>query len=740
MPASRPARRPAASQASLAALALLVPVAGPSGLAAQPAPTPSPAAAASPASEAPAVVLPPIAVTATRGPRPVDDVPATITVTEELELERRNVTSPRDLLRYEPGVNFGNQPSRNGGTNFVIRGIGGNRVRVQVDGIRLPDFPESNAGSGNYTRDFVDLDTVRRVEILRGPASALYGSDALGGVVSYFLKDPSDYLEPGRNSFFSGRFGYNGADQSLSQTVTGAARAGNVEALLSYTHREGHEIRPNGNVLPNPQDYTANTVLGRFVYRLSDVERLRLTGELTQRDTDTNLRSELSSSVLTSLGEDTATRGRIALDYVREAPFLFADRVEARLGWTRLDRTEYTNQLRSGNTLRNSVFGFEQDVWSSDVQFGSNVQAFGLNHVLTYGVSLDRTESSRPRERWQTNLTTGAVTSTVAGETFPNKNFPDTTTWQAGAYLQDEITLGAVTLTPALRLDYYGLRAHPDADYLRASLGGAAPQLEDMDKFALSPKFGAVWRLDPVYSLYGQYAHGFRAPPYDSATLGFRNTVMRYEILPSTDLKPETSDGVEIGFRGRFANGSFFQLSGFYNRYENFIDTRTIGTSPAGLTQFQYRNLNSVTIYGAEARGEWQFAEGWALRGSASYAWGKDDDTGRPIDSVDPLRFVGGLAWQHESGFGAEAMVTHALRHNRVSDDSYFRAPRYTVLDLAMHYDFRNDISINAGLFNVTNEKYFNSQDVIGVAANSTTRDLYAQPGRYAAVNLVVRF
>lgn len=720
-----------AHPARLAALALLLPW---PALAADP-------AAPAPAPEVPgAIALPPVAVSATRGPRPVDETPATISIIEEQQLERQNVTSPRDLLRYEPGVNFGNQPTRNGGTNFVIRGIGGNRVRVQVDGIRLPDFPESNVGSGNYTRDFVDLDSVRRVEILRGPASALYGSDALGGVVSYYLKDPSDYLEPGRDSFASGRFGYNGADNSLSQTITGAARAGAVEALLSYTHREGHEIRPNGNVLPNPQDYTANTLLGRVVYRLSDTDRLRMTGEVTQRTTDTELRSELSSAILGSLGEDKATRGRLTLDYLREAPFLFADRVEARFAWTRLDRKEYSDQTRAGGILRNSIFGFEQTVWSGDVQFGNTVQAFGLPHVLTYGLSLDRTESSRPRDRWQTTLSSGAITSTVAGDTFPNKTFPDTTTWQAGAYLQDEITLGAVTLTPALRLDYYALRADPDADYARGFGVGGSPILEDMDKFALSPKFGAVWRLDPTYSIYGQYAHGFRAPPYDSATLGFRNTVQRYEILPSTDLRPETSDGVEAGVRGRFANGSSFQLAGFYTRYSDFIDTQTVGTSTAGLTQFQYRNLSSVTIYGAEARGEWQLPQGFALRGSAAWARGEDDDTGRPIDSVDPVKLVGGLAWQHASGFGTELMVTHAWRHSRVSTDTSFRAPQYTVVDLAAHYDFGQDVSINGGLFNVTNEKYFNSQDVIGVAGNSAVRDLYAQPGRYAAINLVVRF
>ncbi|MFP3632523.1 TonB-dependent receptor, partial [Burkholderia sp. SIMBA_045] len=84
------------------------------------------------------------------------------------------------------------------------------------------------------------------------------------------------------------------------------------------------------------------------------------------------------------------------------------------------------------------------------------------------------------------------------------------------------------------------------------------------DKLALSPKFGATYDLTTEYALFGQYAHGFRAPPYDDANLGFSNPTYGYEVLPNADLKPETSDGVEAGLRGKFSDGSSFQVSSFY--------------------------------------------------------------------------------------------------------------------------------------------------------------------------------
>jgi outer membrane receptor protein involved in Fe transport len=562
-------------------------------------------------------------------------------------------------------------------------------VQVRVDGIRLPDFPESNIGAGNFTRDFVDLETIRRIEILRGPASALYGSDALGGVVAYTTKDPADYLGlTGRDVYASGRFGYSGADNSFSETVTGAFRSGQVEGMLLYTRRDGHELRVNGTYPTNPQNYAVNSLLGRLVWRATPADTLRLTGEFLERLTDTDVRTDRgtmpgmgggpSTTVLDSEGRDRTQRVRLSLDYVCDAPLAFLDRVESRAYYTRLDRRERTDQDRavffgpappaSPNSFRFSDFRQEQDILGTETQLNSTVELFGDPNRLTYGAIVERIETSRPRDRFETNLTTNAVTRTVAGETFPNKNFPDTTTWQAGAHLQDEV----------------------------------------------------------------------RAPPYDTANFGFTNRVQGYQILPSVNLEPERSDGFEAGFRGRFADGSSFQLVGFYNHYADFIATRVVGTS-AGLTQFRYVNLSDVTIYGFEARGEWRFAPEWAARANAAYARGEDNDTGRPVDGVDPLRFIAGLAWRHPSGWGAEANLTLARRNTRTSEATYFKAPGYAVLDLAAYYDLRPNLTVNVGLFNVTDEKYFITQDVVGLSRTSPIRDLYAQPGRYAAVNVTLR-
>src|SRR5690606_39026694 len=162
-----------------------------------------------------------ITVSATRTPVQAIDAPATVSVITDEEIADQLATDIKDLVRFEPGVSVRRAPARFGaalGTtgrarneDFTIRGIGGNRVLIQVDGIRSPQgfsFGAQDAGRGGYT----DIGLVKRVEILRGPASALYGSDGLSGVVSFTTSDPADLIGQDGNVGGFVRTQYSSAD------------------------------------------------------------------------------------------------------------------------------------------------------------------------------------------------------------------------------------------------------------------------------------------------------------------------------------------------------------------------------------------------------------------------------------------------------------------------------------------------------------------------------------------------
>lgn len=692
-----------------------------------------------------------VTTTATRNPESINDIAGTVSVIDSDELERNSANTIRDAIRYEPGVSIANQPTRGGAAGYSIRGIENNRVLILLDGQTVPDFPGSNFNTPNgYSRDVVDIDSLKQIEIIRGPASVLYGSDAVGGIVSYVSKDPSDYLDMvGKDWFGSLKLGYSSADESYMESLTGAARAGDFEILGLVTRRDGKEAESKGSVTSgngvknNPMDYDSTSFLGKLIYHASDVDTLKLTGEYFKKNLDVNVLTDLSvapaTTVTSSTGSDETERKRIALDYIHDAQMGFIDKLQIKAYYTQLDRNEHSEQIRSAGTrIRVSDFGYTQDILGAEAQFDSAFQIGKTQNELTYGLSGEYSETERPRNRTESNYPsmTGS-TNVVGGETYPNKTFPDNSLTKIGLFAQDKIALGNWTVTPGARLDYFKMTPKVDQMFLNS---GGAP-VSELSEWHLSPKLATTYKFSEEYTGFVQYSHGFRLPPYDSANQTFTNFTYFYGILPNPDLKPESSDGIETGLRGKFASGSSFSTSLFYNEYEDFIDTVTLpaGTLPGGLMAFQYQNISNVVIYGAEARGEYRFSPEWSLLGSIAYAYGEDQGTHQAIDSVDPVKLVSGLRYQTER-WGSELTMTHAWRHSRNSSSTNFEAPNYTVFDLTAYFEIMPTFTVNAGVFNLTDEKYYLSTDMRGIAANSTVLDRYAQPGRNFGVNTTIRF
>lgn len=702
------------------------------------------------------VSLDAIVISADKVEGTVYDSPSVVSVKTDKEIDRQNINTPHELVRDEPAISIGNQPARTGGTNYVIRGIGDNRVRLEIDGVKVPDFPVTNLGAGTYTRDFIDFDSLKRVEIIRGPASALYGSDAIGGVVSFVTKDPSDYLTlVGKDWFVSNKTGFDTQNRSVYDTATAAGRVGPWESMVLYTHRMGHENKINSYREPNPQDAVSDNVLTKLVHT-SDWGQVKLTGEFLKKSVLTDLNSEEivtpsagtgdpGSRMFFSQGKDTTERKRVSLDWNAPASSWFTDEILTKLYYTNLFREELTDQFRassatalSATQLRTTDSDFLQDIYGAEIRATARRELLGWQHILTYGVTGDITETSRPRDRSQITLATGAVTKTVAGETFPNKNFPDTRTEQTAFYVQDIAQYGALRVIPAVRFDHYHLTPLPDADFARSNLTGTS--VNEQTANAVSPKLGATYGLTEHYRLFAQYSRGFRAPPYDNANFGFRNTAFFYEILPNGNLKPETSDGFEGGLRGRFDNGSSFQVTAFYNKYKDFIETVTLKSPPPPtLTQFKYQNLSRVAIWGFEGRAEWWFLPEWALFGNFAYAHGTNEETGAPIDSVDPFTAVAGVRYRH-NGWTGDLRARTVATKDRVSAPGIFVVPQHTTVDALLSYEVMPRFTINAGVYNIFDLAYFNPQDVAGLTATNPNLELFKAPGRTFAMNAILRW
>lgn len=709
-----------------------------------------------------------ITVTGTRTERSLMDSTAAITVIESEQIDQWQVREIDDLIRYEPGVSVGNN-LQFGLQDFNIRGIAGNRILVQVDGIRLPtafqfgDLVNISQGF-NLGRDYFDTETLHRLEIIRGPASALYGSDALGGVVSYLTLDPSSLLDAvGKDAYTEISSGYSSENDGFTNTAVQALKIGDADLLISFTRRDGFSI----DNTKDEQTSGRNSFLGKLAYGMAESSSINLAGEVFDDTVDITTAEEnlpLIGNTTSSYREEIETRRtRFSIDYTYDPKNSknFLNFARARLYWQDAKTTEENTRDLLGLDFsrpgpparfpaqRVSDNSFIEEVVGGDLLFRSDFNTGNVAHQLTYGIDVSTTFNARSRDRVQTNLMTGATTKSGIPDDFPLKDFPDTDTLRFGVYVQNEIEMGGDrwAIIPGLRLDYYDLKTSPDEDF-----GRNGAEAADFDGSFLSPSIGILYRASDRISLFGRYSRGFRAPLYSEINSGFSNQIFGYTTLPSPDLKAESSNSFEAGIRGNMERFDF-SLVGFYNDYDNFIEFQQVGTTPINgrdFLLFQTRNIGQARTYGLEAKGVFRFSpgsDGLSLITSVGWTIGDNLADDQPLASVDPFETVAGLRYQAPGDrWGAELLGTFVgeARGNDFIDGTGFIPDAYAIVDLVGYVNITPNVHLNLGVFNIFDTKYFRYGDVRFLNEEDELfeqrRDRRAQPGTSVRVGLNFQF
>ncbi|OFQ13606.1 TonB-dependent receptor [Neisseria sp. HMSC068C12] len=701
----------------------------------------------------------PVVVTADRNAQTLDKAAPNVSVIGRKTLNQASAQNLDDIVMYEFGVSVPSDNNRRGHAGINIRGIDGNRILMMVDGVRIP---ESYAGGGSNGaisgRDMVESDMLKQVDIVKGPYSALYGSDALGGVVNMVTLSPSDFVDAGKRGYFGLKHSYRGRDRSHGVTATVAGFHENAEGLLMLTRRQGHETENMGSdtsystarTATNPQKNNAYNILAKGNIG-NERHRLETLYEQYYHANDTVLANGLGSQ---SRGPVTiATSESNARDRIRR------QRIEAGYRYTGEGRlkeanlTAYQQKLRTeddavdasitrmgtrqlGNSTRYSDYGFNQTIRGLN---GRSVWEFdgAVKQTVVAGAEYKHTETARPRDSLTVDNLTGAVSKVYAGSTYPNKTFPDSKRKTFSVYAQDSLTFGnGIVLTPALRYEKDKLNTSTDQAYLNANPSGTATRFSDS---AFTPSLRLSVPMGEQFTSFATYSQGFRTPPFDSATMAFANTTYGYAVIPNANLKSERSNSFELGMK--FKNErTRAQVTAFYNRYRNFIDRTEVGTASIGgrpIIQYQYQNLDHVKTYGAEASAAYKFLPGWQVSGSIAWMRGKQQD-GTPLDSAYPLNGVLGVDYAQEK-WGGDTKLRWSKKHSRVSSDSIFQAPGYGVWDVGAWYKPSKNVEIGANIYNIGNKKYWQHADVAGMS-RSSVMDLYTETGRNFAATVQLKF
>ena len=489
-----------------------------------------------------AVQLPGVVVTASRAPQEAGDAPVSIAVLPREEIQLRNAVTLDEALAYEPGVIFQHGTIDIRGASGIAGGVA-SRVLLLVD-----DHPLLTGATREIDFDALPVLDIDRVEVVRGPASALYGSNALGGVINVITRPISPTPEtivrgyfgafdlPSGERFGAGLLDQKGLDVQHDETV------GDVGTRVFLERAQSDGFTQNGGISrwmgraevtypqgsPMPLDLYALWAQeddgSFFIWRDSLKARYQVPA---------NEVGDWERLKWVNVGATLIPYGSPQL-LIRVMPYLFFDGVQNHFSDTESDSTDYHRATTLG----------------SDVQISIHPAA---EHSLVFGVFGDNT----------------SVTSNTLGRH---------TEGDFALYGQDEAgVIGPLTATFGARLDHHTVA------------GGPAQTV-------LSPKLGLVYKPRQELSVRASLAHGFRAPaPVEQFV---RAEQSGFQVVPNPDLKAERNWAAEVGATAMVGGWLWVDGSVFDDEYYDLIDPAAAVGYPFGY--FQFRNVERSQVQGLD--------------------------------------------------------------------------------------------------------------------------------------------
>ncbi|EGU35403.1 TonB-dependent hemoglobin/transferrin/lactoferrin family receptor [Vibrio scophthalmi] len=655
-----------------------------------------------------------VVVSATRTNNQLDDVAASVSVITDTEIENDMVTGLDDLFKYTPGVTVETN-ARQGVQGINIRGIEGNRIKVLVDGVSQGNQFDSGGTFLNSSRVEVDTDLLKSVEVVKGAASSLQGSDAIGGIVAFETKDPADFLQ-GRDVGGHAKFNYSSADRTFSESVALANKVGELESLVAYTRRDGKELENFGS--PESLDSEANDLLVKLQYQLNQANRIEFSGNYIRNEStgQQTYESNRYSSYSNASSNDTTKQYQLGIKHIWGSDLVIADAIEWQLSYLNKDESALTNRTVEPNNpgaipiAQTKDYIYSDKGYQFDIQLDKFLSLGSTEHYIVYGMSYqDKDIKNINKERNNPGADKEIFYMPSASES------------RYGLFVQDEITMGDWIITPGLRFDSFNT---DPGDATANPSGNAQSDYTKFSDSAVTGRLGAIYKLNQEHRIFAQVSQGFRAPEFKELYYSFGNPNHGYINKPNPDLKAEESISYELGWRHN-NDISQSEIAVFYSDYDNFIESKQVSgemRNPMNPAIIQYVNVEEAVIKGIELsnRLSWDGfmpVEGFSSRVAAAYTEGKDGE-GKPLNDVNPWNAVIGLNYDSINQWGTSLNLSYtaAKKKSDINTDESDILPisSATVVDLTAYYKPMEDLTLRAGVFNLTDEEYYSWNDVKG--------------------------
>ena len=643
--------------------------------------------------------LKPIIVTetASRVVEDLRDVPQSVVIVDSETIERRQPTTPVEMLREQPGI-WAVSVAAQGSP--ILRGQIGNRVIYLWDGVRINNGALFGGPNGFFNQ--FPVGAVDRMEVVLGSGSVQYGSDAIGGVVNVISKQAMFTEDPLIGGSVYGRYGSNNGENT--QTID--FHGGNSTFAFSggITRQEVSDYHGPDFGAASPSGFDALGGYANFAWRPTDNQELRLSWIYNERtNVDSYVQSKLNAGGVPRIYSPSEQRGILKFDYTLTEAGSWSDEFKA-YGYYHFYDALRDRRVENASTFATTRRDQDQDVWGIGLQ---NAKEWGPVRLIAGMDYRDEDLSSRQALYSLTKATGAFRVSEPAGNT-PDGTYDvfdtfATLTWKpTEAWL---LSAGARFESSHLKSEPVALDVIPNAGYTIRDL------MLDKTWDSVTWNFGTVYDFTPELSLAATVGSGFRAPTYsDVLSAGTPVFSSRIASVPSPNVDPERSISVELG--PRYQSECFSAtLTGYYTHLSDVVGSVESGTvtipGQGTFTASRSANIGRGYVAGVEAAAAWEFSEGWTVFGNGTYTRGEDTTANDPYRFIPPVHGSVGLRYESPSGKWwveiVEVMAGKLDRHSiRDEQDAGFSTdPGYGSPNNTTNPPLRPDFSIPG--FAVTN-------------------------------------
>ncbi|BBM67376.1 TonB-dependent receptor [Vibrio alfacsensis] len=623
-----------------------------------------------------------LVVTATRTQMELKDAPASISVITAEDIENDPGITLADIVSNATSVESDFDSTRAGRQQISIRGMDSKYTLIMVNGRRMSSASAIVRGN-DFDLSAIPMDSIERVEIIRGPMSALYGSDGMGGTINIITKSPSnDWSSQLSLDNTTPNDGNGGQEYTVGLTTSGALIEDTLFARFSASQTSRSAWQPYSGIKSvkgkefDRSDVTALegrdslALFGSLSWHLADNQFIDL--DLGYSDDERDTAAESATTVLYS--ESRVKRNSQALSHT--GMWAWGD-TQVRYSRENVENKEAAND--GADSIEEVTQIFE----------ASATTYLGDSHTVTFGVDYQTSELTNPE-----NIKGGKADA-----------------YQGAVFVQDQWEM---------------------TDTLMATIGG---RLDKHERYGeeFSPRVYLVHQTTDALVLKGGVGKAFKAPTMTQNHPDFLLSSCKgnCNIVGNADLEAETSINYELSalYSGRNWN---VESAVFRNEIENLIEQTDISCKVGTWSSSKmscvnedgslvdreisdpyksYQNVSKAVIQGVELSGNVQLAEAWELSGNYTFLDTEDKSTGEELNERYKHSAFARVNWYATQDLNLFASARY--RGDR-KIDSELTQDAYTTMDLGTVYHVNDALRIRAGITNLTDERVSKELENIG--------------------------